>query len=280
MKIKITAVSAIIILAAIMVSATPASAADESAVKFPVYFSYYSNYWWRGVELDGRNVGVFWPGAGVRYGDFELSIYAGISQEYLLQTDESNTALGNNIKMQKSFTEIDYIIAWSKDVNELVSLGASIGYIQWPFYRALDSSAVNPSFVETMLSVGLKTLLNPKLEFFYDCYVKETAGKTPQFEDFYMRLSLSHNIFSLKDKDAFTLAIQPWLGYYNNAYLERFGFSDIGATLEAKKDIDKFSVAGQISYARSLDKDFQLEYQTVGRLKDHFWAGFETSYIF
>ena len=258
------------------------NAEESSVVEVPVSLSYYSTYWWRGIELNGKSNGVIWPGLGVKFPTvgLALKVAAGISQDYAQQSDKSTEELKANKKSQKTLTEMDYGISYSTEFAKLVAFGIGVMYVHYPYYDAADtetSKAKNPSFWEGSLSLGLKVLLNPTVECFYDYYVEENNDKNPRNADYYVKLSLTHNLI---EKDGFSLYISPWVGYYNNAYLKRKGWSDAGGTVGIKKDHGKASFGGFASYARSLDKDFQLEYAGIGRLKNHIWAGFDMGYAF
>ena len=265
-------------------AATTAHAAGESFLKVPVSLSYSSAYWWRGVELNGKDVGVVWGSAGLELGDtgIALSAAAGLSEDYLLQTDDSTDAYKTNKKSQKALTEYDYGISYSAEFADLVSLGLGVMYVHYAYYDEADSTAVNPSFWEGSLSLGLKTVLNPTVNFYYDYYVEERIGndgtETPVDEDYYLKFSVSQDVYSA---DGFTFGVGAWVAYYNNAYLEADGWSDAGISLSTSKEVGSASFNSAVYYARSLSSDFQTEYtNSVGKLKNHLWAEFGVSYTF
>lgn len=285
-KMKMTAILALAVLAIMPAITTSAYAA--SFVKVPVSVSYASTYWWRGTEFFGKGVGVLWTSAGVELGEtgFAFSAAAGISRDYLTQTDDSTTDYECYNKTQKSLSEFDYGIAYAREIG-ILSLEAGIMYISYPFYDEAVSTAFNPSFWEVSLSLGLKTFLSPTLDLYYDYYIEAHAGSdstnTPVNEDYYARLSVSHDIL---DADDFKFGIGAWVAYYNNAYLELTGWSDAGVSLNTSKKFGSATFRGAVSYARSIDKDFQFVYDgpvgvgNVGTLKNHLWAEFGVSYTF
>lgn len=256
------------------VTATGAHAEESTFLRAPLALSYSSSYWWRGVELNGKDVGVVWANAGLELGGTGISLFvaAGLPEDYLLY---NNSGYESYHKTQKTLSEFDYGAGYSTTIADIVNLGVSLVYIHYPFYDEADPGAIDPSFIEGSLSVGLKTVLNPTVYAYYDYYVEESAAKTPQDEDYYLKFSVSHDILSAGD---FTFTAGAWVGYYNNAYLEREGWSDAGASLAIAKSVADASFRGAVYYARSLSTDFQLEDSEAGRMKNHLWAEFGMSY--
>jgi hypothetical protein len=250
------------------------AAAEDSFIRVPLGLSYSSSYWWRGIELNGKDVGVAWANAGLELGSTGITLFAaaGLSEDYLLY---DNTGFEDYRQGQKSLSEFDYGVSYSVTVAEKVSIGLGAAYIHYPYYDALVKDATDPSFAEGSLSVGLKVPLNPTLSVYYDYYVEESAAKTPRDEDYYARFSVSHDLLSKND---FTFTAGAWAGYYNNAYLEREGWSDAGLSLAIGFAAGDASFRGAAYYARSLSSDFQLEDADAGKMKNHFWSEFGVSY--
>ncbi len=274
-KIMYTLAVTYISFAVLSVAGLKVAVAEESsAIRVPLSLSYSSSYWWRGVELNGKDIGVMWANAGVELGNTGVAIFvaAGLSEDYLLS---DNSGYENYRRGQKSLSEFDYGASYSVTIAEKVAIGAGVAYIHYPFYDALLEDATDPSFIEGSLSIGLKTVLNPTLYLYYDYYVEESAAKTPQSEDYYARFSVSHDMLSKND---FTFTTGAWLGYYNNAYLEREGWSDAGLSLSIGFAAGDASFRAAVYYARSLSADFQLEDADAGKMKNHFWSEFSMSY--
>jgi hypothetical protein len=246
------------------------SAAD-STVTVPVSLSYSSIYWWRGVELNGKGVGVIWPGAGLSIGDLSFNFAAGISEDWIVQEDSASKDYA------KSISEVDYGISYSLAAGP-VAIGFGGTYIQYPFYDEVNKDATNPSFIEGAISLGLKTILNPKVSFYYDYYVesyKNSSGdEVPQNEDYYVTFSLSQDLISTDD--GFTFSLTGLVGYYNNAYLEREGFSDAVIRAEASKKYKDFTFVSNVNYGRTLGRDFR---DANGGIKNNLWASFGISTI-
>lgn len=249
----------------------------QNAIAVPLSLSYASTYWWRGVELNGRSVGVMWLGAGLEIGNtgLTLNFYSALSQDYLIQTDESQPAYEGYKNTQKAKSEFDYGLSYEKTIAEIFTIGAGLYYVHYPFYNDDATLTANPSFIEASLSLGIKTILNPKLTVFYDYYIEETDAKTPVNEDYYVNLALSQPLI---EADGFTFTLGGWVGYYNNAYLDASGFSDAGISAGFGYSKGKATYNGTLYYARSLTKDFQVEYENVGVLKNHLWVEFEIIY--
>lgn len=251
------------------------AAAEGSFLSVPVSLTYTSTYWWRGVELNGKGSGVIWPTVGLGLGQTGLSVSlaAGINTDYFAAEKEADR------DSAQKYHEIDYGISYAKDIGNIISLGLGAMFVHYPWYDADNSITNNNSFVEGSVSLTLKTVLSPKIDFYYDYYIEENVdlGKNvPQSEDFYIKLSLSQDLLKAGD---ITLLLSPWLGYYNNAYLDAKGFSDAGLKIGLSSTAKGVTFAGGFYYARSLKSDFQVSYGT-GRLKNHFWADFGASYTF
>ncbi len=275
----------LLLFALAAITAFSSHAHAEGFLKVPVSVSYSSTYWWRGTEFYGKNIGLIWTSAGLELGDtgLSLSVASGLSQDYLTQTDDSTAEYEENRKIQKSFSEFDYGVSYSTEIAEMLSLGAGLLYIHYPFFDEADSAALDQSFWELSLSLGLKTVLSPTLELFYDYYVEEMTGadgeETPVDEDYYIKLSVSHDLISA---EGFTFGAGAWLGYYNNAYLEREGWSDAGVSLSMAKELGGATFSGAFYYAYTIGDDFQEAsvYTGTGMLKNHLWAEFGVSYTF
>jgi len=261
--------------------AAPADLSAESAIRVPLSMSYNSTYWWRGVEINGKSVGVLWLGAGIQVGNtgLILNAYAALPEDYLIQTDKTAGPHEDHYMTQKSITEFDYGATYETDIAGIATLGLGAYYVHYAFFDEANPSAIDPSFIETSLSLALKTFLTPKITFYYDYFMEERTGRdgkpTPVNEDYYINFALSQ---ALIEAQGFTFSVGGWVGYYNNAYLEASGWSDAGVTLGFTYSHGDASFGGNFNYARSLTEDFQVEYSDVGVLKNHLWVEFDVSY--
>jgi len=251
-KMKKLSLMCCVLFITVALNSVPVFATDEgTSITVPVSLSYSSVYWWRGIELNGRGVGVIWPGTGLNIGNFSLTLASGISEDWISQEEKvpKDTA--------KSLTEMDYGASYLLETG-IVALSVGAMYVQYPYYDEVNKDATDPSFAEGSLSLGLKTLLSPKASFYYDYYVKsydnEEGESIPQNEDYYATFSISQDLISTED--GFTLAIGALIGYYNNAYLERKGFSDAVVKLEATKKYKSITVTSNVNYGRTIDSDF------------------------
>ena len=248
--------------------------AEEKIVSIPVTLSYGSVYWWRGVELNGDGVGVYWPGAGLAFGDtgIELSIAAGLSEDlFTVENRNPSDDVPSSEKEEKVKTELDYGVSCSKDIGDKITLGVGVLFAHYPYYDEIDADAKDPSFIEASISAGMDILLSPTLDFYYDYYIEESADKTPQNEDYYATLSMSHDLISTDD--GFSFSLSALIGYYNNAYTKAKGWSDAVVSAGMSKEYKDFSFSAAAYYGRSLDKDFR-----AGGIKNHFWADFGVTY--
>jgi hypothetical protein len=269
-RILLSCLAALALLSAGIAPGKAIAEEGGSFLKVPVGLSYASTYWWRGVELNGKGSGVLWPSAGLVLGDTGISLLvaAGLNADYLL-ADRSG-----DHKYIRPTHEIDYGASFAKDLGDIASFSLGILYAQYPFYDDNDPDALNPAFLEGSIGIGLKSVLNPRLDFYYDYYVKEKE-ETPRDEDYYVKFSLAQEFAKTNDS---AITLSAWIGYYNNAYADAKGFSDAGLRLGFLKDFSGTAFGAGLYYARSLDSDFQREYDPNGdgrgKIKNHVWVDF------
>lgn len=240
--------------------------AEEKMVSVSGSASYSSSYWWRGAVIDAGD-GVFWPGVSAEMGSFSLSAAAGVDGMWI--TGENSDVKDG----AKSLTEIDLGASYGMETGPL-SIGLGAMYIGYPFYDAVDTAADNPSFMEGSISIGLSAILSPSVDFYYDYYLEESAAKTPTSEDYYIKFSIGHDFISTED--GFTFSAGASLGYYNAAYWEAKGLSDLIISLGIAKDYKDLSFSGGFYYGRALSEDFET---ATGKV-DFFWTDFGVSYAF
>jgi hypothetical protein len=267
-KIKMKRITYLILLAMIMLITAGTAKnvrAEDAKLSIPVSFSYSSTYWWRGYELDGKNVGVLWPGVGLNYGDLAVTFAAGIAETWIT---EETSALE---KSAKSLTEIDLGAAYTFNRDKF-SVVVGVMYVGYPYYDAAIPNAVEASFIESSAVLTIKTLLSPYVAFYYDYFLHEADTKTPVNEDYYVKVGASHNLISTEDGFAFSLG--AYVGYYNNAYLDMSGWSDAVATTGISKNYKNMSFTSNFNYGRTLGKDFRKNTLYNAGKKNHFWASF------
>lgn len=251
---------------------------EAASVSVNAGVTYSSIYWWRG-EVINYGAPVFFPEAGVSYGDISLSLLSGISQDWLTSENKNpdpNDETKISEKDAKILTEIDYVLAYSHEF-EMFSIGAGIAYFQYPFFDEIDKEAKDPSFFEGSLSLTVNTLLSPTIDLYYDYYVEARLGEdgeeVPVSEDYYAKFSVSHDLISTED--GFALTLGAWAGYYNDPYYEVKGWSDAAGSLGFSKEYNGLTAASTFYYGRTLGKDFKL--YNNGK-KNHFWCDFGISY--
>ncbi len=303
--------------------AVPAAAEEEkSFLSVPLSLSYASTYWWRGVELNGKGVGVLWPSAGVNFGNTGLSILAaaGLNADYFTAEKQPKTPMATSgtaadylayvsrdrrlgFKNSQTYHEFDYGMYFSRDIGEMATIGLGAMYAHYPFYDRADHRLKDPSYIEGSFFMALKTMLSPRIDFYYDYYVKNrrvalydgssypdgkpvsmlVSAHTPKNEDYFIKFSLAQDLVATDQGFKFT--ISPWIGYYNNKYLDRVGFSDAGVKAGISKAYKKASFTAGLYFARSLSSDF-YSFDTDGnlvkdaKLRNHFWADFGAGYTF
>lgn len=269
-RILLSCLAALALLSAGIAPGKAIAEEGGSFLKVPVGLSYASTYWWRGVELNGKGSGVLWPSAGLVLGDTGISLLvaAGLDADYISADTKGDR------KAIRPLHEVDYGASLAKDLGDIASFSLGILYAQYPFYDDNDPDALNPAFLEGSIGIGLKSVLNPRLDFYYDYYVKEKE-ENPRDEDYYMKFSLAQEFAKTNDS---AITLSAWIGYYNNAYADAKGFSDAGLRLGFLKDFSGTAFGAGLYYARSLDSDFQQEYDPNGdgrgKIKNHVWVDF------
>ncbi|MCX8124545.1 MAG: hypothetical protein N3F66_10335 [Spirochaetes bacterium] len=254
-----------------LVIVTGNSYSEQKKVYFPVAFTYNSIYWWRGIELNGKGAGVLWPKVGLEISGVTAYVTAGINQDYIMANEKGDT------KLAKTYHEFDYGIeyAYTKDA---LSSTVGIKYTHYPFYDSAGAT-VDPSFIEAYLIASYSLYFVPTLEVYYDYFVEETADETPVNEDVYVKGTLFKELVNANN---FIFKTGVWIAYYNNAYLDRKGFSDTGITFSSTYDHQGVTFFSAVNYARTLDKDFHIQYDVdangkSSKLKNHLWADFGVS---
>ncbi|MEW6526130.1 MAG: hypothetical protein AB1444_05610 [Spirochaetota bacterium] len=250
---------------------TDKSYSEEKNFYIPVGLTYDSIYWWRGIELNGKGAGVLWPKIGIEVSGITAYVTAGINQDYIMATEKGDRQLA------KSYHEFDYGIEYAYNKDSLSST-VGIKYTHYPFYDS-SGATVDPSFIEGYIIASYTAFIVPTIEVYYDYYVEETADKTPVNQDIYAKLTLFKD---LVNADNFVCKTGVWAAYYNNAYLDRKGFSDAGITVSTSYVYENVTFFSALNYARTLSKDFYILYDSDGNgksseLKNHLWADFGVS---
>jgi hypothetical protein len=218
---------------------------------------------------------VAWGNAGVELGKHRITLNfaAGLAEDYLMNY---NNADGSYRDYQKSLTELIMLWDFHTPLPTLSRSRSAPGSFSTIF--TTRSQARQTLHSGRAHSPRAQDCAQPFVTVYYDYYVEETASKTPRDEDYYVKLALSQDLVSQND---FTFSAGAWVGYYNNAYLEREGWSDAGVTLGIAQKIGNATFKGAVNYARSLTSDFQITdtYNTeAGKLRNHLWADFGISY--
>ncbi|HPP51015.1 MAG TPA: hypothetical protein PLO73_13680 [Spirochaetota bacterium] len=245
---------------------TGKSYSEGKNLYFPIGLTYNSTYWWRGVEINGKGAGVLWPKIGAEFSGVTLYVTAGLNKDYGTATESAD------IKAAKTYHEFDYGIEYARGAGAISST-IGVKYTHYPFYDAAGAT-VDPSFIEAYAIVSASYFVIPVLELYYDYFVEETNAETPVNEDVYAKLTLFKEIVHA---DTFTVKTGAWVAYYNNAYLDKKGWSDAGLTFVTSYEHNGVTFFSALNYARSLSKDFYLEYDFDGNgkastLKNHLWA--------
>jgi hypothetical protein len=166
---KMVSVGIVAIMAALF-AATPALAFEGSA---DAYVGVYNDYVWRGFNLTGTdsdgddNDFVIQGGADVSFDNFTVSYWFNATEDM-------------------DVNEVDIVLDYSFDINEMVSM--SVGNILYE----VEGEVTN----EVYLGVGLGTILEPSLTYYYD--YDEFAGTS------FVTASVGHS-FDLTEQASLSL---------------------------------------------------------------------------
>ncbi len=155
---------------------SPALAAIE--VEGDAYIGVYDKYLWRGFDLSGSK-SVAQGGVDLTAGNFTLSYWTNVQ----LSSDK-----GEGFKSGEA-TENDFILDYSRDINDLVSI--SVGDIYY-MLDGLDDTH------ELYLTVSLSTIFEPSVTAYYDWDEADETG-------LYYTISIGHS-FDLMEKLGLSLA--------------------------------------------------------------------------
>ena len=190
---KMVIVGIVMILATLVVS-SPAMAAIE--VEGDAYVGVYDKYLWRGFDLSG-SMPVAQGGVDLTSGNFTLSYWTNVQ----LSSDT-----GEGLKSGEA-TENDFILDYSRDLNDLVSI--SVGDI----YYMLDGM---DDTHELYLTVGLSTILEPSVSVYYDWDEADENG-------LYYTASIGHS-FDLMEK--LSMGLGALVGYNDKSDYAVGDYSD------------------------------------------------------
>lgn len=178
---KKTVFALIVLTLATVVASTSALAAIE--VEGDAYLGVYDKYLWRGFDLSGGKP-VAQGGVDLTSGAFSLSYWTNVQ----LSSDN-----GEGLKSGEA-TENDFIIDYSRDITDLVSI--SVGNIYYMLDGLDDTN-------ELYLTVSLSTILEPSASVYYDWDEADETG-------LYYTVSVGHS-FDLMEK--LSLSVGALAGY-------------------------------------------------------------------
>ena len=214
-KTVVLLVAITVVLSAALVS--PAMAAIE--VEGDAYVGVFDKYLWRGFDLSGSEA-VAQGGVDVSAGNFTLSYWTNVQ----LNSDD-DAALESG-----EATENDFVIDYSFDVNDLVSV--SVGNIYYMLDGYDDTN-------ELYLGVSLNTILEPSLTVYYDWDECEEDG-------LFYTLSVGHG---LDVTDKLSLGLGALLSYNQENDFNVGDYSD-WHNLELSLGVD-YAVTDQITISPS-----------------------------
>lgn len=223
---KFIVIAFVLTLALVSVS-TPALAAIE--VEGDAYIGVYDKYLWRGFDLSGSK-SVAQGGIDLTAGNFTLSYWTNVQ----LSSDK-----GEGFKSGEA-TENDFIIDYSRDINDLVSI--SVGDIYYMLDGLDDTN-------ELYLTVSLSTILEPSVTVYYDWDEADKDG-------LYYTVSIGHS-FDLMEK--LNLGLGALAGYNQEsdyAVGDYSGWHNYELSVSAEYTImDQLSISPSFLFSSGISDD-------------------------
>lgn len=192
------------------------SAAGQSAMKLDAGFAIYSNYTWRGYQVQDAtslqpHAQLSWPDNG-----FSVSLFSALAVQ--------------DRDIYEDADKVEFALAYGRQLPTAMPVNIQAGFRYHDFPR-IDSDAANTS--EIFASAALATPFNPSLAIYYD---------VDQVQAFYINPSIGRSI-PLDPAGLYALNLQFGAGF-TDALVDSNGDEGFGLQdLQARASVD-FKIAG------------------------------------
>ncbi len=256
------------------------AAPEAKKFGFTAGVDYFSNYFWRGFDWYGENVGVFFPYANYEIGKTGLTL--GYMGEYAAESAGDGTTPDN-----KKWYGADFGLSYTHTFGKSLTVFAKAWWFWYYKSKKQNEKLIEKNYDE---SYGTGTVgftidaipLKPTFIYNHD-YIKDDYDNTRETKkDYYAQFQLKHE-FEMAAGTVLTLLGN--VGYFNNASAniknddttkKKKGVSDVGAMIDLAATKGMVTFHGNINYAYIPDKDF---YQITPEKKNkhRWWSGFGAS---
>lgn len=199
--------------------------ADTNKQQFSFDVNWVSQYVWRG-QLSTDDV-VIQPALSTSVKDFTFAVSGNLntsSNEY-----------------EWDFTELDYIVDYTRSFPNIENLSYSFGAI---YYDFLDTTASNTT--EVYAGLNLDTFLKPSLTLYRD--VAEVNG-------IYLSFGIEHDFDMVKTSASIGWGDSDYNKFYWNKDVD--GFNDLSLSASIPFEIKNVTIAPSITYITLLDKEMR-----------------------
>lgn len=240
------------VMALVMFSMVPglASAAEgESQLGFEITVDFFSKYIWRGQNLDDDY--AFQPGFSATYGSFTAGIWGNLEM--------------TNINGQSGeFTEWDFYLDYTTDLEAIEGVSFSLGFIQYHFPSVVGDTK------EVYWGFSFDLPLSPSVTVYHDIDLIDGT---------YVSVGAGHSFGEIVNFGDISIGMDAGVTYgwgdsdYNKGYwsVADGKSNDLVLSLAFPMELpDGWSLAVSLNYAMLLDDTIR---ETAGGDNDHFFTG-------
>lgn len=232
-----------------MVSGLASAAEEESQLGFEITVDFFSKYIWRGQNLDDDY--VFQPGFSATYGSFTAGIWG-------------NLEMTNINGESGEFTEWDFYLDYTADLEAVEGVSFSAGFIQYHFPSVVGDTK------EVYWGFGFDLPLSPSVTVYHDIDLIDGT---------YVSVGAGHSFGEIVNVSGLSVGMDAGITYgwgdsdYNKGYwsVADGKSNDLVLSLAFPMELaDGWSFTASINYAMLLDDTIR---STAGVDNDHFFTG-------
>ncbi|MCF7955266.1 MAG: hypothetical protein K9M75_05655 [Phycisphaerae bacterium] len=245
-------------LVLMIISSGVVSAEEADGIDFGISADFVSKYIWRGQNLNDDY--AFQPGVTASYAGFTAGAWGSLDM-----TDIS----GNS----GEFTEIDYSLDYSGEIEGMEGLSYSVGIINYHFPGLVGDTT------EVYWGLALDMPLSPSVTVYHDI---------DQADGTYASFGIEHSFGTIADLGGgvevgmdFSASLGLGDEDYNNFYWGTTdgGLNDLALSMSFPFEIAGFTVAPSINYVTLVDGGIRAT-DSFAQSSDYFFTGFSLSKSF
>ena len=247
--------------------------------------NYSSRYYWRGQWFYGSSAGVFFPYATYTKKNWSYYVGGEVGESLLFDSSKSNESQFGDF--EKDWTGLDFGTTYSTRVFE--KLGLSLGAWYFWYFRSphVGNDGIDNSFMDLRIAFSLPEIfLTPTLTYSHYLRVDSDYAERTK-EDFYISLSISHEMPFIEGVKFITAADINYWHYASQADSELYGGSgNIPAGISDARLRGGFSItkdevtfSHSFNYAYVFNEDF--DYTSGSNFdRNKFWTTLGIDYAF